>query len=134
LRIFKNVAVFVSRSPEHFGSQLRRHLDPGHGSVFGHVANFVDLDVAPSGQRRFQLLRQLAGLVVSARKRAYKTRKVALCCVGRKMNAGDSGTGQELRETFFRRRCAQRHAIEHDLISRRAEQQPRISALIQGRA
>jgi hypothetical protein len=93
LWIFKNVAVFVSRAAEHFGGQLRSYLNACHRSIFRNVANFVDLDGAFAGQCRFQLLGKLAGLVVSTRKRAYKSREVALRGVGRKMNAGDSRAG-----------------------------------------
>jgi hypothetical protein len=92
LWIFKNVAVFVSSPAQHLCRQLRGNLDPRHGPVFRDIANLVDPDAGLSGQCRFQLFGQLARLVVAARKRAHKPRKVSLCGVGRKMNAGDSGT------------------------------------------
>ena len=79
LWIFENIAVFIARSAQHLRGQLRRHLDPSDGSIFRHVPNFVDLDAGLSGQRRFQLFRQLAWLIVSAGKCANEPRKVALC-------------------------------------------------------
>jgi hypothetical protein len=134
LRIFKNVAVFVSRAAQHLGSELRRDLDSGHRSIFRDVANFVDLDGAFTGERRFQLLGELAGLVVSAGEGAHESREVALRGIGRKMNAGDSRTSEKLRETFFSCGGTERHAVQHDLVARCSQQQSRVSTLIQGRA
>ena len=50
------------------------------------------------------------------------------------MNAGDSGTHQQLRKAFLRSGRAERDAIKDDLVSRGAQQQPRIAAIIERRA
>jgi hypothetical protein len=111
LRIFKYVAVFLPRAAQHFGGQLRGNLDTRHGTIFRHVANFVDSDAGFPGQRGFELFGQHTGLVVSTGKSTHKSRKVTLCGAGGKMNTGDTGTHQQLRETFLRSRGAQRHAV-----------------------
>jgi hypothetical protein len=81
LRILKNVAVLFPFSGQHLGSQLRRHFDSCHGSVFRHVANFVDLDAVVPRQRNFQLFSQGSWLGrVPARERAHESRKTALRC------------------------------------------------------
>jgi hypothetical protein len=57
LRIFKNVAQFIALCSQHFRSQLRRHLDSRHRSIFRNESNFVDLDARITGQRGLQLFR-----------------------------------------------------------------------------
>jgi hypothetical protein len=106
LRIFKYVAVFFSRAAQHLRGQLRGNLDASHGTIFRNVANLVDPDARFASQRGLQLFRQHTGFIVSARKRAHESRKVALCGVGGKMNAGDTGTHQQLREALLRSRRA----------------------------
>jgi hypothetical protein len=52
----------------------------------------------------------------------------------REVNAGDAGTGKQVRETFFRCAAAQRHTVQQQLRPRSAEQQTRFAAIIQRRA
>jgi len=134
LRIFEYVPILVPAAAQHFGGQLRRYLDARYRPIFRDIANFVDLDAGFSSERRFQLLGQLAWLVVSAGKRAHKSRKITLRCIGRKMNAGDSGSRQQLREALLGCGRTQGHAVQNDLITRSSQQQPRISAVIQSKA
>jgi hypothetical protein len=47
------------------------------------------------------------------------------------MNARDTRSRQELRETSFAGCCAQRNAVEQDLITRRSEQQAAAAAFVQ---
>jgi hypothetical protein len=134
LWIFKYVAVLFARAAQHLCGQLRGDFDSRHGSVFRHVPDLIDLDAGLPGQRGLQLFSQLARLVVSTRECAHEPREIALRGVWGKMNAGNSGTRQKLRETFLRRRRAQRHAVQHDLISGGSQQQACVSALIQREA
>jgi hypothetical protein len=133
LRILKDVAVFLPGPAQHFGSQLRRHLDPGHRAIFGHISDFVNLDAGLAGKRGFQLLGQGTGFRVTARKCANESRKISLCSVWREVNAGDSRRCQQLREALLRRRRSQRHAVQNDLVAGSAQQQSRVSTLIQRR-
>jgi hypothetical protein len=94
---------------------LRRHLDAGHGTVFRHKPNLVDADARLSRQRRLQLFRELVGLGVAAWKRAHEPRKLRLCQIFREVNAGDSRSGQQLRETPLARRRSQRHSVQQYL-------------------
>jgi hypothetical protein len=47
------------------------------------------------------------------------------------MNTGNARSNQELCETFFARRSAQRHAVQQNLIPRSAQQQSASAALIE---
>jgi hypothetical protein len=110
---------------------LRRYLDSSNGTVFRHVADFVDLNARFSGQRGFQLIRQRRGFRISAWERTHKSRKLRLCQGRRKVNAGDSGGDQKLRETSFTGRCAQRHAVQQNLVTGGAQQQSTAPAFIE---
>jgi hypothetical protein len=115
--IFKNIAQFVAAGAQHLGRQLRRHLDSGHGTVFRNKPNLVDPDTRVSRHGRLQLFRQLAGFCVAAWKRAHKTRELRLRQIFREVNAGDSGSRQQLRKTPLARGRSQRHAVQQDLRS-----------------
>jgi len=129
--VLKNVAKLIASGAQRLCRQLRRHLDSGHGAVFRNKSNLVDLDARLSRQRRFQLVRQLAGFCVSARKRAHKTRKLRLRQMFRKVNAGDSGRGQQLCKTPLACGRSQRHAVQQDLSSRSAQQHAGFATFLQ---
>jgi hypothetical protein len=134
LRILKNIAQLVALRAQHLRSQLRRNLDPRDGSIFRHKSNLIDSYAWIARQRALQLLRKRTRLRVSAGKRAHKSRELRLRQIGCKVNACDSRGSQQYRETFFRRRCSQRHSVQQDLIAGSSQQQPRIPAFIQRRA
>jgi hypothetical protein len=90
VRIFKEIFEFVALRAQHFLCQLRRHLDPGHGRIFRHVADFIHLDAGLSCQRGLQLFRQRRRLGIPARERAHESRKLRLRQCRRKVNAGDA--------------------------------------------
>jgi hypothetical protein len=117
LRIFEKVPIFVALASQCLGDELRANLEARDGTVFRHKPNFVDLDTGLSRQRGLQLFRQGTRLGVPTWERARESRELCLCGGWCEVNAGDSRTGQQLRETFFRPRCAERHAIQKDLVS-----------------
>jgi hypothetical protein len=92
--VFEEVLEFVARRAQHLLGKLRRHLDPRHGGVFRHVADFIHFDAGLSRQRRFQLFGERRRLGVSTGKGAHKSRELRLRKIGGKMNAGDSGSDQ----------------------------------------
>ncbi len=118
-------------SAQNLRRKVRRHLDPGDRRIFGHIANFVDLDAGVARERRFQLLGQRRRLRVSAGKAAHKARKLRLRSGRAKVDAGDAGRGKELREGALTGGGAQRHAIQQDLIPGRPQQQAAAAALVQ---
>jgi hypothetical protein len=101
---------------------LRGHLDARYGRIFRHVANLVDLDAGFTGERGFQLFRERGRLCVAARKAANKSGKLWLRQIRREVNAGDAGACQQLRETFFTGGCAERDAVQQNLIPRGSKQ------------
>ena len=119
---------------QHLGSQVRRNLDSRHRTVFRDETNFVDLNARIPGQRSFQLFRERTRLGIAVRKSANKPRELWLAEIWCEVNAGNSRSDQQLRETFFGRRCAQRHSIQQYLVPRGAQQQSRIRAFLQRRA
>jgi hypothetical protein len=96
---------------------LRANFQSRNGTIFRHKPNFIDLDAVFSGQRGLQLLCKGAWLGVPTWERTHESRELRLCGAWREVDAGDTRTGQQLRETFFRARRAQRHAVEENLAS-----------------
>jgi hypothetical protein len=70
-------------------------------------------------------------LGVPAGKAAGESCKLGLRGGRTEVNAGNSGGGQQLRETALARGCSERHAIEQNLIPRRTQQQSTAAALVQ---
>jgi bifunctional pyridoxal-dependent enzyme with beta-cystathionase and maltose regulon repressor activities len=101
---------------------LRGHLDPRHGRIFSDVADLVDLDARFAGERRLQLFCERGRFGVAAWKTAYEAGKLWLRQIGREVNAGNTGTCQQLRETFFTSGCAEWHTVEQNLIPRGSQQ------------
>jgi hypothetical protein len=131
LRVFKNIAESVSLRAQHFRSQLRRNFYSRHRAVFRNESNFIDANARVAGHRALQLFGEGTWLGISAGKRADKSRELRLGKVWCEVNAGDTGGSKQLRETFLRRRCSQRHSIQQYLIPRSAQQHSRIAAFLQ---
>jgi len=134
LWIFKNVPQFIALRTKHSRGELRGHLDSRNRTIFSHEANFVDLDTGIAGQRAFQLFGQGTRLRISAGKRSHETRKLRLGKIRGEVNAGDAGAGEQLREAFFRRCGSQRHAVQENLATGRAQEQARVAAVVERRA
>jgi hypothetical protein len=116
--VFKEIFELVALGAERLRGKLRGHLDSRHGRIFRNVANLVDLDAGFAGERGFQLFRERRRLRIPARKAAHEAGKLRLRQIRREMNAGYTGACQQLRETFFTGGCAERHAVQQDLIPR----------------
>jgi hypothetical protein len=116
---------------ESLRGELRRHLNSSHGRIFGDVADLVNLDAGFTGERGFQLLRERGRLCVAAGKASNKACKLGLRKIWREVNAGNSGTGEQLCETFFAGGSAQWYTVQQDLVSRSPEQEPAAAALIE---
>jgi hypothetical protein len=129
--VFEEVLEFVARGAQHLLCKLRGHFDSSHRGVFRDVADFIHLNTGFSRERRFQLFGQGRRLGVSARKGAHKSRELRLRKIGGKMNAGDTGSDQKLREASFAGCGAQRHAVQQNLRSGRAEQHAASAAVLQ---
>jgi len=130
LRVLKNLAEFVALRAEHFRRQLRRNFYSRHRTVFRHKSNFIDANARVAGHRGFQLFGKRTWLGISAREGARKSRELRLGKIWCEVNTCDTGRSQKLRETFFRRGRSERHTIQQNLISRSAQQQSRIAALL----
>jgi hypothetical protein len=104
--IFEEVFELIALGAQRLGGELRRDLDSRHGGILSDVANLVDLDAGFAGQRGFQLFCERRRLGIATGKGAYKARKLRLRQVRRKVNAGDSRVGQQLRKAFFTSRRA----------------------------
>jgi hypothetical protein len=131
VRVFEEVLKFVSRRSQHLLGKLRRHLDPRHGRIFRHVANFIHLDAGVSRQRGFQLFGKRRRLGVSAGEGAHKSRELRLRECGRKMNTRDSRGSQKVREASFAGSRSQRHAVQQNLRARRSQKHTTAAAVIQ---
>jgi hypothetical protein len=129
--IFEEILKLVALRAECFRGQLCRYFDSSDRRVFRNVTNFVDLDAGFTSEGGLQLFGKRGRLSVATGKRAHETSKLGLRKSRRKVNAGDSGAHQHLRETFFASGCAERHAVEQDLISRSAKQEAAAGALIE---
>jgi hypothetical protein len=103
VRIFKEISEFVARSSESFCGELRSDLDSCNRRVFRDVANFINPNARLASQRIFQLFGQGRRLGIAAGKGADEPRKLRLSKTWREVNAGDSGTYQQLCETAFTR-------------------------------
>jgi hypothetical protein len=114
--IFKEIAKLVALCAQHFRGQLRGNFDSCDGGVFRHVADLIHLDAGVAGERGLQLFCERGGLGVAAGKRAHKSRELRLRQSGRKVNAGNAGRHQQLREAAFAGGGPERHAVEQDLI------------------
>jgi hypothetical protein len=53
--ILKKVPELVALRAERLSRELRGNLDSGHGRIFRHVANFVDLNARLACERGLQL-------------------------------------------------------------------------------
>jgi len=131
VRVFEEVFELVALGAEGLRGELRSHLDTCHGRIFRNIANLIDLDARFTGERGFQLLRERGGLCVAAGKTSYEPRKLRLRQIWREVNAGNTGTRQQLREAFFTSGCAERYAIQQDLIPRSTQQKSASAALIE---
>jgi hypothetical protein len=131
VRVFEEVLKLVALCAESFRCQLRGHLDSRHGRIFSDIANLVDLDARFTGKCGFQLFCERGGLGIAARKSAHEPRELWLCQSRREVDAGNSRAHQHLRETFFTGGCAEWHAVQQNLISRSAQQEPAPAALIE---
>jgi hypothetical protein len=129
--VFEEILEFVALSTESLGGELRGHLDSRHGRIFRNIANLVDLDAGFTGERGFQLFRERGGFRVAAWKTAYEAGKLRLRQIWRKVNAGNTGACEQLRKTFFTGGRTERHAVQQDLVPRRAKQKPATAALIE---
>jgi hypothetical protein len=131
VRIFEEISKLVALRAESFRSQLRGHLDPRHGRIFCDIANLVDLDARFTGKCGFQLFCERGGLGIAARKSAHEPRELWLCQSRREVDAGNSRAHEHLCETFLTGGCAEWHAIQQNLVSRSAKQEPAPAALIE---
>jgi hypothetical protein len=117
--------------PESFGSELRRHLDPGHRGIFRDVTNLVDLNAGFTGECGFQLLSERGWFRVAAGKASHESCKLGLRKIWREVNACNSRAGKQLCETFFACGGAERHSVQQNLAPRSAKQEPAAGALIE---
>ena len=128
--VFKEIPEFVARRTEGFCGELSSDLDAGYGRVFRNVANLIDLDARLAGERAFQLFGKRGRLGIATRKGADKSCELRLGESRREVNAGDPGTHQQLREAAFAGSGAERHTVQQDLGSRRAEQKAAAPAFV----
>jgi hypothetical protein len=131
VRVFEEVSELIALRSQYFAGQLRGDLDPGHRRIFCHVSDFIHFDAGISCGRGLELFGQRGRLCVSAGRRADEARELRLSQSRREVDAGDSGGGEQLRETSFAGRRPQRHAIEQDLIARSAEKHAAPPAILQ---
>jgi len=131
VRVFEEVLKFVARRAQHLLRKLGSHLDPRHGGVFRHVANFIHLDARVSCQRGFQLFCERRRLRVSAGEGANKSRKLRLRKRGGKMDARDSRGSQKVRKASFAGCRSQWHAVQQNLCARRSKKHTATAAVIQ---
>jgi len=95
-----------------------------YGGVRRHEANFVHVNVRIAFKRRLQLLRQLGGLAIGARREsAHEARQARLGNLGGEMDAGNAGRRKHARETLLRRGRIKRGAIQQQAIARGSQQQ-----------
>jgi hypothetical protein len=130
VRVFKEILELVALSAESLGGELRGDLNSRDGRIFRDIPNFVDLDTRFTGERGFQLLREGGRFCVAAGKCAHEARELWLGESGGKMDAGDPGARQQLREAFFTGGGAERHAVQQNLVPRRTEQKASAGAFI----
>jgi hypothetical protein len=120
--VFEEILELVALGAESFRCQLRGHLDSRHGRIFRDIANLVDLDARFTGECGFQLFSERGGLCVAAWKSAHEPRELGLRQSRSEVDAGNPRAHQHLRKTFFTGGCAERHAVQQDLIARSPEQ------------
>ncbi len=131
VRVFKKISEFTALRAQRFRRQLRRHLDSRHRRIFRHVANLIHLDASVATQRGLKLLGKGRRLCISTWESAHESRELRLRHSRRKVNAGNTGRSQQVREASFARRRSQRHAIEQNLSPRSAQQHTAPAAFIQ---
>ena len=77
------------------------------------------------------MFRQGGRLRISARKCPNEARELPLRHGGGKVDAGDTGTGQELRKALLSCGRSHRHAVEQDLVPGRAQQHAAPAAVLE---
>jgi hypothetical protein len=109
---------------------LRGDFDSSDRGIFRYVTNLIDLDAGFTGERGLQLLCERSWLGIAAGKCANEAGELRLRQSRREMNAGNSRTGQQLREAFFAGGRAERHAVQQNLVAGSAKQEAASDALI----
>jgi hypothetical protein len=129
--IFEEVLELVARSAQHFLCELRRYFNSRHRRIFRDVSNLIDFDRRVAGKCGLQLFGERGRLGVAAWEGAHKARKLRLGEWGSKVNAGNSGSGQQLRKAAFARSGAQRHTVQQNLRSGGSQKHTASAAIIE---
>jgi hypothetical protein len=129
--IIEQILKFFAGGAQNFCSQVGGGFYSRDRGIFGDVTNLVHLDAGFSRKGGLQLIRKGSWFCIAAGKGADEAGELRLSQRGRKVNAGNTGSDQQLRKTFFAAGCSERHAIEQDLIAGSAEQKARTSAFVQ---
>src|SRR5262249_30725254 len=132
--VFQKILELVALCSENFCRQLRSDFYAGNGRIFGNIADFVHLDAGLTCKRSFQLFRKGCRFCISCRKRANESRELGLREIRTEVNAGDSGSGQELSETALCSSGTEWNTVQQNLRTRGTEQKSAIAAFIECRA
>ena len=121
VRIIEQVLEFVAGGAKNFCGKICGGFYSGNRRILGNVTNLIYLDAGLACESGLKLFRQGRWFCVATWKRTNKTRELRLRKRWRKVNAGDTGSDQQLGKTFFASRSAERHTIEKNLIAGSAE-------------
>jgi hypothetical protein len=112
---------FIAGGAKNFRGQVRGGFYAGDRGILGNITNLIHLDAGFTRKSGFKLVRKGRRFCVAAGKSANKTGELWLRECWRKVDAGDTGSDQQLREIFFARGGPEWDTIEQNLISGSAE-------------
>ena len=103
---------------------MRRHAGILEARVGRDETNLVQTDALGAFERGFQLYGEFSGLCFARWECAGKPDNLFLGDRGKKLNAGQSGGGEQLRKLLFGGSAFQGNAIQQQLGASRPEHQP----------
>jgi hypothetical protein len=112
---------FIAGGAKYFCGQVRGGFYTGDRGILGNITNLIHLDASFACKSTFKLVRKGRWFCVATGKSANETSELWLRERWRKVDAGDTGGDQQLREVFFAGGGPEWDTIEQNLISGSAE-------------